>query len=87
MDKADPQGVVLTEGNCYIEAALNATLKIMQLMGRDGIKLAHSTVRPRNPFPNDWRSDAYTIGMHILMSFGELVKYLYLATMVETEKF
>src|SRR5919108_5951771 len=48
-------GISVTPADCYIEPAVNATRKILDLMGRSDIPVAESTVRGLNPFPRAFR--------------------------------
>ena len=54
-------GIVVTPADCYIQPALGATRKLLDLMGRSDISVAESTVRGLNPFPRIFRRDAFTI--------------------------
>ena len=54
-------GIVVTPADCYIQPALGATRKLLDLMGRSDITVAESTVRGLNPFPRIFRRDAFTI--------------------------
>src|ERR671932_1923208 len=51
MDRIQPLGIVVTPADCYIQPAVSATRKILDLMGRSDIPVAESTVRGINPFP------------------------------------
>lgn len=61
MEHVRPLGVVVTPADCYIEPAVNATRKIMDLMGRHEVPVAESLVRAVNAFPRIWRRDSYRI--------------------------
>lgn len=61
MEHVRPLGVVVTPADCYIEPAVNATRKIMDLMGRSEVPVAESRVRAVNAFPRIWRRDSYRI--------------------------
>ncbi|MCI7240755.1 MAG: nucleoside hydrolase [Aerococcus suis] len=55
-------GVGVVNGDCYVEPALSASLKIIEQFGHHQmIPVAESTSRPRNPFPQAWREQAFTI--------------------------
>lgn len=63
MTLADVQtlGIVVTPADCYIEPAVSATRKILDLMGRTEVPVAASTVRGLNPFPREYRRDSFSI--------------------------
>ncbi|MBI3761755.1 MAG: nucleoside hydrolase [Chloroflexi bacterium] len=61
MEHIQPLGIVVTPADCYIEPAVSATRKILDLMGRSEIPVAESTVRGLNPFPRIFRRDSFTI--------------------------
>lgn len=48
MDHLQPLGVVVTPADCYIQPALGATHKILDLMGCSYVPVAESTVRGIN---------------------------------------
>jgi len=54
-------GIAVTPADCYIEPAVSATRKILDLMGIKNISVAQSNVRGVNPFPRIFRRDAFTI--------------------------
>ena len=65
-------GIIVTPADCYIEPAVSATRKILDLMGRTDVPVAESTVRGLNPFPRIFRRDAFTIdNFPILNEHGE----------------
>lgn len=51
MDHIELLGVVVTPADCYVQPAVSATRKILDLMGFSHIPVAESTVRGINPFP------------------------------------
>lgn len=61
MEHVQPLGIVVTPADCYIEPAVGATRKILDLMGRSDIPVAESTVRGLNPFPRIFRRDSFTV--------------------------
>lgn len=61
MPEIEPLGIVVTPADCYPKAAVRVSQKILNLMGRSGIKVAESTVRGINPFPPEFRKDCITI--------------------------
>jgi purine nucleosidase len=60
-DNVEALGVVVTPADCYIEPAVSATRRILDLAGRSEIPVAASTVRGLNAFPRKWRADSYSI--------------------------
>jgi purine nucleosidase len=61
MPHVDVVGIVVTPADCYIEPAVGATRKILDLMGRSDLTVAESTARGLNPFPRIFRRDAFTV--------------------------
>lgn len=61
MEHVQPLGIVVTPADCYIEPAVRATRKILDLMGRWDIPVAESQVRGLHAFPRIWRRDSYRI--------------------------
>jgi purine nucleosidase len=61
MEQVEPLGIVITPADCYIEPAVSATRKILDLVGRWDIPVAESTVRGINPFPTLYRRDSFVV--------------------------
>ncbi|MBW4647979.1 MAG: nucleoside hydrolase [Kastovskya adunca ATA6-11-RM4] len=61
MDGVQPLGVIVTPADCYIQPAVAATRKILDLLGRSDIPVAESTVRGINPFPRLYRRDSFIV--------------------------
>jgi purine nucleosidase len=61
MEHLQPLGVVVTPADCYIQPAVSATRKILDLIGRSDIPVAESTVRGINPFPTLYRRDSFVV--------------------------
>ncbi|NET05325.1 MAG: nucleoside hydrolase [Symploca sp. SIO2B6] len=61
MDNIEPLGIVVTPADCYIQPAISATRKILDLMGRSDIPVAESTVRGINHFPKIYRRDSVIV--------------------------
>ncbi|WP_437957499.1 nucleoside hydrolase [Sorangium sp. So ce119] len=61
MDHVDVLGVVVTPADCYIQPAVSATRKILDLVVRHDVPVAESTVRGLNPFPPTFRRDAFCV--------------------------
>jgi purine nucleosidase len=53
--------IVVTPADCYIQPAVSATHKILDLVGRSDIPVAESTVRGINPFPTIYRRDSFVV--------------------------
>ena len=64
----DLRGVVVTPADCYIEPAVGATRKIIDLAGRADVPVAQSTVRGLNPFPRRARRDSFSINLFPLLN-------------------
>lgn len=61
MEHVETIGVVVTPADCFIDPAVSATRKLLDLMGRSDIPVAESTVRGLNPFPREWRNVAFIV--------------------------
>ncbi|HEY9673611.1 MAG TPA: nucleoside hydrolase [Waterburya sp.] len=61
MEHIQPLGIVVTPADCYIQPAVSATRKILDLVGRSDTPVAQSTVRGINPFPTLYRRDSYVV--------------------------
>ncbi|BCX08295.1 MAG: hypothetical protein KatS3mg066_2154 [Fischerella sp.] len=61
MDHIQLLGVVVTPADCYVQPAVSATRKILDLMGGTHIPVAKSTVRGINPFPYLYRRDSFVV--------------------------
>lgn len=61
IEHIQPLGIVVTPADCYIQPAVSATRKILDLMGRWDIPVAESTVRGLNPFPSLYRRDSFIV--------------------------
>ncbi len=61
MEHIQPLGIVVTPADCYIQPAVSATRKILDLVGRSDIPVAQSTVRGINPFPTLYRRDSFVV--------------------------
>jgi purine nucleosidase len=61
MEHIQPLGIVVTPADCYIQPAVSATRKILDLVGRSDIPVAESTVRGINPFPALYRRDSVVV--------------------------
>ncbi|MBX3085130.1 MAG: nucleoside hydrolase [Anaerolineae bacterium] len=61
MENVKVLGVVVTPADCYATPAVSVTRKLLDLLGRNDIPVAESTVRGLNPFPREWRQTAYIV--------------------------
>ena len=61
MEDVELLGVVVTPADCYVQPAVGATRKILDLMGGSHIPVAESKVRGVNPFPNLYRRDSFVV--------------------------
>lgn len=49
------QGITIVEGDCIADIAVNTTVKLLHLLGRQHIPVALSTLKAANPFPDRYR--------------------------------
>lgn len=61
MKHLQPLGVIVTPADCYVQAGLNVTRKILDLIGRTDIPVVESRVRGLNPFPAAFRRDCLIV--------------------------
>ena len=61
MPEVELLGIVVTPADCYIDAAVSVSRKILNFMGKSHIPVAKSTVRGINPFPPEFRRDCTII--------------------------
>ncbi|MBE9216515.1 nucleoside hydrolase [Plectonema cf. radiosum LEGE 06105] len=73
MDNVQPLGVVVTAADCYAQPAVNATRKILDLMGFCDIPVAESKVRGINPFPNLYRRDSFVVDHFPILNQQETI--------------
>lgn len=74
MENVQPLGVVVTPADCYVEPALSATRKILDLMGRPQVPVAESTVRGINPFPRIFRRDSFIVDHLPILNESETIQ-------------
>src|SRR6185436_17215479 len=55
MNQVEVLGIGVTPADCYLETGLEATLKILQMLGRTHIPVAGGTLAGRHAFPHAWR--------------------------------
>ena len=73
MTEIQPIGVVVTPADCYINAAVSVTRKILDLMRRHDLLVAQSTVRGLNPFPPSFRRDCVIIDNFPILNEQETI--------------
>jgi purine nucleosidase len=73
MEHIELLGVVVTPADCYIQPAVSATQKIIDLMGYSHIPVAQSTVRGINPFPYLYRRDSLIIDHLPIINQNEII--------------
>ena len=73
MDHIELLGVVVTPADCYIQPAVTATRKIIDLMGFSHISVAESTVRGINPFPTLYRRDSFIVDHLPILNQSETI--------------
>lgn len=56
LDKYRITGISITNGNCYIDSAVDISLKILNLFCRHDIQIAKSNAEALNSFPTIWRA-------------------------------
>ena len=66
-------GISVTPADCYIEPAVGATRKILDLMGRSEISVAASTARAVNPFPRQFRKASFCIDLFPILNEKETI--------------
>lgn len=74
MTEIEPLGIVVTPADCYINAAVSISRKILDLMGRIEIPVAPSTARGINPFPADFRRDCIIIDNFPILNESEQIQ-------------
>ncbi|OUL32134.1 nucleoside hydrolase [Nostoc sp. 106C] len=73
MDRVELLGVVVTPADCYVQPAVSATRKILDLMGFSHIPVAESTVRGINPFPYLYRRDSFVVDHLPILNQSETI--------------
>ncbi|OUL20075.1 nucleoside hydrolase [Nostoc sp. T09] len=73
MDHVELLGVVVTPADCYVQPAVSATRKILDLMGFSHIPVAESTVRGINPFPYLYRRDSFVVDHLPILNQSETI--------------
>lgn len=74
MDHLQPLGIVVTPADCYIEAAVSVTRKLLDWLKKENIPVAQSTVRGINPFPREYRRDCLIIDNFPILNQRDTLK-------------
>lgn len=74
MEAVKVLGIVVTPADCYINSAVSATRKILDLMGRFDVPVAASTVRGINAFPALYRKDSVVIDRFPILNEKKEIK-------------
>ncbi|MBD1841685.1 nucleoside hydrolase [Coleofasciculus sp. FACHB-501] len=74
MDDVELLGIVVTPADCYVQPAVSATRKILDLMGRSDVPVAESTVRGINPFPRLFRRDSFVVDHLPILNEREMIQ-------------
>jgi purine nucleosidase len=74
MGHVQPLGIVVTPADCYIQPAVSATRKILDLMGCSHVPVAESSVRGINPFPHLYRRDSFIVDHFPILNQGETIR-------------
>ena len=74
MDDVDVLGIAVTEADCFGLPAVNATRKILDLMGRSDVPVSLSSSRALNPFPRDFRLSSYSIDLFPILNTRDTIK-------------
>ncbi len=79
MEQYELIGVVVTPADCYIQPAVSATRKILDLMGGSHIPVAESTLRGINAFPYLYRRDSFVVDHLPILNQKETISTPWLA--------
>ncbi|MEA5510219.1 nucleoside hydrolase [Crocosphaera sp. UHCC 0190] len=74
MPHVQPLGIIVTPADCYINAALNVTRKLLDFMRCHHIPVAESTVRGIHPFPALYRRDSLIMDNFPLLNQQDTLK-------------
>jgi purine nucleosidase len=72
-EQLDVIGISVTPADCYIEPAVGATRKILDLLGRSDVPVAASTARAINPFPRLFRKASFCIDLFPILNEKETI--------------
>lgn len=68
LDQYRLTGITVTNANCYIDNAVETTLRILDLFCRKDVEVALSNAKPVNSFPEEWRSNKEFIKLIDILS-------------------
>jgi purine nucleosidase len=74
MDRIECLGIIVTPADCYVQPAVSATRKILDLIGCFDIPVAESTVRGINPFPSLYRRDSFIVDHLPILNESETIR-------------
>jgi purine nucleosidase len=74
MDRIECLGIIVTPADCYVQPAVSATRKILDLIGCFHIPVAESTVRGINPFPRLYRRDSFIVDHLPILNESETIR-------------
>jgi purine nucleosidase len=74
MEHVQPLGIVVTPADCYVQPAISATRKILDLIGCFDVPVAESTVRGINPFPHLYRRDSFIVDHLPILNQSERIR-------------
>jgi len=74
MEHVQPLGIVVTPADCYVQPAISATRKILDLIGCFDVPVAESTVRGINPFPHLYRRDSFIVDHLPILNQSEKIR-------------
>jgi len=79
MDHIECLGIIVTPADCYVQPAVSATRKILDLIGCFDVPIAESTVRGINPFPRLYRRDSFIVDHLPILNESETIRTTLLA--------
>ncbi len=79
MDHIECLGIIVTPADCYVQPAISATRKILDLIGCFDVPIAESTVRGINPFPRLYRRDSFIVDHLPILNESETIRTTLLA--------
>jgi len=74
MDHIECLGIIVTPADCYVQPAVSATRKILDLIDCSDIPVAESTVRGINPFPSLYRRDSFIVDHLPILNERETIR-------------
>lgn len=74
MEHIELLGVIVTPADCYVQPAVSATRKIIDLMGFSHVPVAESTVRGINSFPRLYRRDSFIVDHLPILNQNDFVQ-------------